>query len=57
MKKSVKITLWVLFSVVALGVALFLSADIIVSTLVKKSASLVLFMSPISRQRIPAIIR
>jgi hypothetical protein len=36
MKKSVKITLWVLFSIVALGVVLFLSADIIVSTLVKK---------------------
>ena len=32
MKKSVKITLCVLFSVVALGVALFLSADIIAST-------------------------
>ena len=39
MKKSVKITLWVLFSIVALGVVLFLSADIIVSTLVKKEVS------------------
>ncbi len=39
MKKSVKITLWVLFSIVALGVVLFLSADIIASTLVKKEVS------------------
>ena len=39
MKKSVKITLCVLFSVVALGVALFLSADIIASTLVRKEVS------------------
>ena len=39
MKKSVKITLCVLFSVVALGIALFLSADIIASTLVRKEVS------------------
>ena len=39
MKKSVKITLWLLFSIVALGVVLFLSADIIASTLVKKEVS------------------
>ena len=39
MKKSAKITLWILFSIVALGVVLFLSADIIASTLVKKEVS------------------
>ncbi|MBQ2067587.1 MAG: hypothetical protein II457_01520, partial [Paludibacteraceae bacterium] len=39
MKKTVKITLWVLFSIVALGIVLFLSADIIASTLVKKEVS------------------
>ena len=39
MKKSVKITLWLLFAIVALGVVLFLSADIIASTLVKKEVS------------------
>ena len=39
MKKSVKITLWLLFSIVALGVVLFLSADIIASSLVKREVS------------------
>lgn len=39
MKKSVKITLWVLLSIVVLGAALFLSADIIVSKLVQKEVS------------------